>query len=505
VKQLIHNGVIVPKYEPRGFHLGFKGQTISLDPIQEEMALAWVRKLGTQYVNDSIFVQNFFEDFCNSMGLDGSKCKPGDFDFTDIIQSVEAEKAMKLAMAREEKKRIAYERKTMREAKREEYGYAIVDGQKIELGNYTVEPASIFMGRGKHPLRGRWKRGAKKGDITLNLSPDAPAPCGEWKGRVWEPDCLWVARWNDPLRGREKYIWFSDSSFVKQKREIEKFNKAKELAKYLKIIRAHIEENLDSSNSLRRRIATVWYLIDALKFRVGDEKDEDEADTVGATTLRPEHVQFIDSGVVFHFLGKDSVEWNIKAQLPNAVVRNLKEFIGSANSSIFTGVNSSNAKAFLEEVAQGFTPKVFRTYHASKAVENVLSQSRVKADDPTHVKKYEATIANLEAAIECNHKRTLPNNWEQSLNSLEERLRLLQAKLDTGKSDKQRTKQRERVRELRMRIQLRKKTRDYNLNTSLKSYIDPRIYYGWGKKVDFDWRNYYSKNLQKKFTWVENR
>jgi DNA topoisomerase-1 len=49
-----------------------------------------------------------------------------------------------------------------------------------------------------------------------------------------------------------------------------------------------------------------------------------------------------------------------------------------------------------------------------------------------------------------------------------------------------------------------KETKDYNLGTSLRSYIDPRIFLRWGKKVDFDWKNYYAKTLQKKFAWVDN-
>jgi hypothetical protein len=48
-----------------------------------------------------------------------------------------------------------------------------------------------------------------------------------------------------------------------------------------------------------------------------------------------------------------------------------------------------------------------------------------------------------------------------------------------------------------------KATRDYNLRTSLKSYIDPRAYYEWGRKVGYDWKLYYPKALQKKFSWVE--
>ena len=45
---------------------------------------------------------------------------------------------------KEERKRMAAERKTKREANKERYGYAMVDGVRMEIGNYTVEPSSIM-------------------------------------------------------------------------------------------------------------------------------------------------------------------------------------------------------------------------------------------------------------------------------------------------------------------------------------------------------------------------
>ena len=104
-------------------------------------------------------------------------------------------------------------------------------------------------------------------------------------------------------------------------------------------------------------------------------------------------------------------------------------------------------------------------------------------------------MANLEAAIICNHKRKLPKNWENSLAKKMERLKVLQTR-KTKKSA-------EAVKAAKIRIKTMKATREYNLGTSLRSYIDPRLYYRWGKKVDFDWKLYYSKTLQRKFSWVE--
>jgi DNA topoisomerase IB len=185
-------------------------------------------------------------------------------------------------MSREQKKAAAEARKKIREANKEKYGYATLNGERVEIG-YTAEPSSIFMGRGKHPLRGRWKRGARYKDIILNLSPDAPTPTppggGHWKERVFDPEGLWVAKWQDKLSGELKYIWLADTVRHKQEREIEKFDRARELEELIGKVRQHIEKNLGSEDIKRRKVATVCWLIDNVKMRVGDEKDKDEADT----------------------------------------------------------------------------------------------------------------------------------------------------------------------------------------------------------------------------------
>ncbi|MBS7655433.1 DNA topoisomerase I [Candidatus Bathyarchaeota archaeon] len=497
MKELIHNGVLIPElYKPKGFSITFKGEKIKLNAEQEEMAVAWVKKLETPYVKDEAFVKNFFKDFVEALNLKG-EWKPEDFDFSEVINYVEAEKKAKEALTKEERKKFAEQRKLIREANKAKYGYAIVDGERVEIANYTVEPSSIFMGRGKHPLRGRWKPGAKQEDITLNLSPNAPIPEGRWKEIVWDPDSMWVARWKDKLTGKMKYVWLSDSSPLKQAREKEKFDKAKSLDDGISEVRKYIWMSLSSDDVKQRKIATVCYLIDALKFRVGDEKDEDEADTVGAATLRPEHVKIKSNGkVLFKFLGKDSVEWRKEVKLPSLVINNLKEFIVSANSSIFDGVKSEDVNAFLNEVMPGLTAKVFRTYHGTRIVEEYLESQKVNPEDPEYIKKFIAKMANLQAAVELNHKKAPPKNWREILRKKEERLEKL-------KSKKLTKKRKEAIKKLKLQIKLMKETNEYNLNTSLKSYIDPRVYYEWCKKINFNWKLYYSKTLQKKFSWVE--
>jgi len=501
MKYLSHSGVLVPKpYEAKGFHIKIKGETIALTPHQEEMAVAWVKKLGTEYADDPVFRKNFFHDFSDALGRDPKSISPEDFDFSEIVRHVERERLVKANLSKEEKKRQAQERKAIREANKEKYGYAIADGIRTEVGNYTVEPPSIFMGRGQHPLRGRWKPATSESDIVLNLSPDAPRQPGNWKEVIWQPDSMWIARWDDKLAGKEKYIWLSDSSHVKQEKEIEKFDKARALAERIHDLRTHIWKNLQSPDVKTRKIATVSYLIDALKLRVGDEKDPDEADTVGATTLRPSHIVVNSNGkVIFDFLGKDSVRWRREVQLPEEVVQNLEAFKKEAESEVFRGIRSEHVNSFLSEVMPGLTAKVFRTYHSSEVVKKHLEKAAVSASQPTVVKKHVATMANLEAAIICNHKRKPPKNWEESLAKKIDRLDALEQKPKKTESLK------DRIEALRLKIMEVRATRDYNLRTSLKSYIDPRVYYSWGKSVDFDWKLYYPKTLQGKFSWVEKQ
>jgi len=540
MKQLSHNGILVNKYQARGFYILFRGRKILLTAEQEEMAVAWVKKLGTDYVKDEVFARNFFEDFGKLLGIK-EKISPEDVDFSEITKAVEKERNEKLNMSKEERKRQAEERKKIREENKERYGYVVVDGERVEVSNYIAEPSSIFMGRGKHPLRGKWKEGAKESDIILNISPDSQVPKGSWKKIVWEPECMWIGKWDDKLRGKEKYIWLADSSSVKQAREKEKFDMAKVVEKNYEKIKNHMTNNLTAEDLKRRKIATVCYLIDALSMRVGDEKDEDEADTVGATTLTKDNVIIKQNNLVkFDFLGKDSVRWEKEVVLPEQVVKNLKEFMAGSQSEIFEGVRSENVKLFLNEVVPGLTSKIFRTFHASKAVEDYFKKTDVKREDVEDYKKYFAAMANLQAAVVCNHKRTLPKSWEKTLEKKMERLKVMKERLEEKRNkaidvleqrikklesmqptEKRRLKLEEyknklsplkarmsekdeqKIKKMELKIKLMKETRDYNLNTSLKSYIDPRIYWKWSNKVNFDWKKYYSKTLQRKFSWVK--
>ena len=76
-----------------------------------------------------------------------------------------------------------------------------------------------------------------------------------------------------------------------------------------------------------RQRATAVYLIDKFALRAGNEKGEDEADTVGCCSLKFEHITLQPPNkVIFDFLGKDSIRFYNEFTVDRQVFKNLKMF-----------------------------------------------------------------------------------------------------------------------------------------------------------------------------------
>jgi DNA topoisomerase-1 len=515
MKSLKHNGIYVPSYEPKGFTVKIQGHSVKLTPKSEQMAIAWIRKKQSVLSPpDEVFERNFMQEFLEQLkqenpALDVLKKTENkaeqdlQIDFSEVETYLDAEKQKKENMSKDQKKQLAAERKAVRLDRKEKYGYATVNGKKLEIANWTAEPSCLFAGRGDHPRRGKWKEGPSVEDIILNLSPDSPRPLGNWKDVVWEPDKMYVAKWVDRLTGKIKYVWFSDSAFIKQNREKEKFKKAEELGRHIAAIEQHIIKNLDAKDEMKRKVATVCWLILEPNMRVGDEKDPDEADTVGAITLRREHIKIEGDTLHFDFLGKDCVRWEKSVQAPPSVIRNIRRYAENSREYLFEGVDSKKVSRFLSQKMPGLTAKVFRTWRCTKTVKEELAKSPVTKEDPVYLKKFSAKMANLKVAEVANHKRKVPAKFEERLAKKEDKLREMEAQLEQKKAEGKKTVSLEtRIEKKKLDIELTKLTKEYNLGTSLKSYIDPTAYVKWARKVDFDLEKFYPKTLRNKFSWA---
>jgi DNA topoisomerase-1 len=510
MKSLKHDGIYVPNYDYKGFSINIEGQEIKLTTKSEQMAIAWIRKTWSlTSPPDEVFKKNFMQEFLRQLKQENPSLvilknkETPQVDFSEVSDYLLAEKQKKENMSKEKKKKLAAERKAARLKRKEKYGYAMVNGKKLEIANWTAEPSCLFAGRGDHPRRGKWKEGPCEEDIILNLSADSPTPPGNWKDVIWEPDKMYVAKWTDKLTGKIKYVWFSDTAFIKQNREKEKFKKAEKLGKNIKTIEKHIFKNLDAEDETKRKVATVCWLILKPNMRVGDEKDPDEADTVGAITLRSDHIKIEGDTLHFDFLGKDCVRWEKSLQAPQAVIRNIRHYAENSREYLFEGVDSKKVSRFLSQKMPGLTAKVFRTWRCTKTVKEELAKSPVTKEDPLHLKKFHAKMANLKVAEVANHKRKVPAKFEERLAKKEAKLKEMEAQLEQKKAEGKKTTSLEtRIEKKKLDIELTKRTKEYNLGTSLKSYIDPTTYVKWAQKVDFDLEKFYPKTLRNKFSWA---
>jgi len=541
-KKLQHNGILFPpEYEKQGIMIKVKGETINLDINQEEMIYQWAKKKDTPYAQDKVFQKNFTGDFAKTLDSKFKKISYEDIDFANAYKIVDKEKDLKEMMTKEDRKALAVKRKELREKLKTKYGIAIMDGKEVEVGNYMAEPPGIFIGRGEHPLRGKWKPRVTAKDVTLNLGKDAKKPEGNWGKIIHDNDSMWLASWMDFLTQKRKYVWLADTAGLKQDRDKEKYEKAVKLGNEIEKIKDRIVKDMKSKDPKINRISTACYLIYRTAMRVGDEKDPDEADTVGATTLRKEHIKITANTIEFDFLGKDSVRWQetvVAEGHDKQFYENLKNIIEKKKpkDEIFEGITSRHVNQYYSGIVKGLTAKVFRTYLATTVVKNYLVKHDTIKTKTANEKLYHAKLANLEAAIMCNHKRTIPKTYEQTLQKKRDSIKKLEKekvwvktqdtlkkveskepKTDTQKKSKtkriktlneqikkQKSKHKERLQKLELQLDLSEKTKDYAIGTSLRNYIDPRVFKAWTDEVGAEWEKLYTAALQKKFLWVKN-
>ena len=506
-KTLQHNGIaFLPPYESKGITVKIKGEKVPLSIDAEEMVYQWAKKKDTPYVKDDVFQRNFLAHFVTVIPEKFRKISLAEIDFSEAFKVVDIEKDSKLTMTKEEKKKIASSRKEIKEKMKAKYGKAIIDGKEVDVANWMAEPPGLFIGRGDHPLRGKWKPRITEKDVTLNLGKEAKVPPGNWGKIIHEPDFMWLASWVDVLTGKRKYVWLSDTSDLKQERDKMKYDKATKLSAEIDKVLEFVIKKMSDKDEKIRSVATVCYLIYKTAMRVGDEKDSDEADTVGATTLRVEHVTLKPGVIEFDFLGKDSVRW----QKPLVVTEKDKIFYDNLSKLakkkkeelLFGGITSRHVNEFLGGIVKGLTAKVFRTYLATQIVTSYLKKIDNLKSESENIKIYHAKLANLDAAITCNHKRTIPKNFEETLQKRRDAIKKL---IETKpKTDKHAEKLKLREEKLKLTLELIEKTRDYNLGTSLRNYIDPRVVKAWSDSVGLEWEKLYTTALQKKFQWVSS-
>lgn len=435
---LEHNGVVFPPdYEPlpKSAAMLYDGVPVFMHPDAEEIAYAFGSMLNsTHNVENPTFQKNFFDDFKTMLDKtghakdkDGNRVKITKFekcDFKPIFNHVEAERQAKKAMSTAEKKAL----KAEKDEKEAPYMYCMWDGRKQKVGNFRVEPPGLFRGRGEHPKTGRFKKRVLPEQITINIGKEAMVPKPpeghKWKEIKHDQEGTWLAMWQENINNAYKYVMLAANSDIKGQSDYKKFEKARELKKHIDKIRKDYRKELQSKVMAERQRATAVYLIDQFALRAGNEKGEDEADTVGCCSLKFEHVTLSPPNkVIFDFLGKDSIRFYDEVEVDPQVFKNLKIFKRSPKregDEIFDRLTTSSLNKHLSNYMPGLTAKVFRTYNASFTMARLLKEMTAEGTIPEKVKAY--NDANRKVAILCNHKRTVAASHAVTMEKMEDRI-----------------------------------------------------------------------------------
>ncbi|WRT70319.1 uncharacterized protein IL334_007317 [Kwoniella shivajii] len=430
-----HNAVLFPPPYiplPKNVKMKYDGVPLTLPPESEEVAGFFGAMIETDHAQDAKFRENFFKDFKTMLDKyppkENVKVKSLDkCDFKPMFEHFEREKEKKKAMTRDEKKAIK-EAKDKMEAP---YLFAMVDGRKEKVGNFRAEPPGLFRGRGEHPKKGTLKHRLRPEDIIINIGKDAPLPQanipGKWKGVQHDNTVTWLAHWKENVNGNAKYVFLSAGSSWKGQSDRAKFEKARELIKHVDKIRKDYTEDLKSKVMADRQRATALYFIDRLALRAGNEKGEDEADTVGCCSLRFEHVTLTPPNtVVFDFLGKDSMRFFQEVQVDAQVFKNIKLFKAEPKKKgddLFDRLTTTLLNKHLNSMMPGLTAKVFRTYNASWTFQKQLKNTPKNGTVAEKIAAY--NTANREVAILCNHQKSVSKNYDTSKAKHEDKIRAL--------------------------------------------------------------------------------
>ena len=520
-----HNGVLFPEpYQAHGIPIvyGDKKEKIYLDPESEEYATIYSKFVDTEYVKNKLFKQNFFGDWKKYL-------KKGGFNQIVSLDMCDFSLIYAHVLKMKEDKKKGVGGKEGSEGKggvEERYKEALIDGKVQAVGNFRIEPPGIFLGRGCHPLAGKIKKRIFPEDMIINIDKKSKIPelplfykNRKWGKIVHDNTLEWLASWKDTITGKTKYVWLGNKSDFKAKSDLHKYEKARKLAKHINNIRLTNMNNIiikgKSDEDIRlKQLGCALYLIDNLALRVGNEKGEDEADTVGVCSLRIEHIELKEPDTVkLDFLGKDSIRYENKVKVDENVFNALYSFTRNKKKSddLFDKINPTLLNTYIKTISShdDLTAKVFRTYNASylfqKEIDEINKKYNKKGDKDSYISELLTCYnkANLKVALLCNHQKNVSKGFNDQIKKIDDKIEELQEKkIQTGDDKDKIKKINDKIKDLKNKKSLKVELKNVSLGTSKINYIDPRITIAFLKKHNIKIEKVFSQTLIDKFFWA---
>ncbi|XP_034373058.1 DNA topoisomerase I, mitochondrial isoform X5 [Arvicanthis niloticus] len=494
--------------------------------------------LHLECVTKEVFRRNFFSDWRKEMTAEERKLIThlDKCDFTEIHRHFLERAEARRTLPKEQKQKLKEEAEKLQQ----EFGYCILDGHREKIGNFKTEPPGLFRGRGDHPKMGMLKRRVMPEDVVINCSRDSKIPeppAGhQWKEVRSDNTVLWLAAWMENIQNSFKYIILNPSSKPKGEMDWQKYEVARRLRGVVDKIRAQYRADWKSPEMKKRQLAVALYFIDKLALRTGNEKEEGEtADTVGCCSLRVEHVRLHapsdgqEHVVELDFLGKDSIRYKNHMTVEKLVFQNLQHFMEDKDprDDLFDALTTSSLNKHLQDLMEGLTAKVFRTYNASVTLQEQL-RVLTRAEDSLTCKVLAYNRANRAVAVLCNHQRAVPKTFEKLMQTLQKKIEMKKAQVAEAQEELQKAEidlrmrgdsksksflQKQR-RLLKLEEQLarlcakatdKEENKQVALGTAKLNYLDPRISIAWCKRFGVPVEKIYSKTQRERFAWAFNQ
>ena len=154
-----------------------------------------------------------------------------------------------------------------------------------------------------------------------------------------------------------------------------KFARADRMAQGIKDLRTRAEHDSHSTDAKTRDAAVAVRLVDHTTMRIGGGKSEKDTGSVGATTLRAEHVHpQPDGSVRVIFPGKSGKQWDREVTGPLAHELRARTEGKDPSARVFN-VSAQDVNGYLGKAsaAAKITAKDFRTFHGTAVADKILS------------------------------------------------------------------------------------------------------------------------------------
>ena len=243
------------------------------------------------------------------------------------------------------------------------------------------------------------------------------------------------------------------------------------------------------------------------------------------------------------FLGKDSIKFQNKFEVPDEVGEFLKKITvaKSPTDKVFDKASAATVNAFLAECLPYCTAKLFRTAYGTKLLAEELQKAPLEKGLPEWKVRSLYDNACLVVSTKLNHQKNVAKNYDAQIDKTDETIKkekesekakkekdksqmaklkkqalackkryqgqelkeLLDAiKAKGSKIQEQLEKAEQRVEKLEANKDLKKATKNIALNTAKMNYSSPLIAASLCSDLGVSPDIIYNKTAQKKFSWA---